>query len=141
MSQFERANNNILSGKSARYLITPAMTGVPAVGVVLTSGAGAWGAAADLIAAAAIAVEHYICGFFINTLGAFQIFELQVGGATPATDPIYSARLDPTAVTPNLGMLTVPYPIWRPANQQTSARAGGAAAKVIGVSTLYSVAL
>jgi hypothetical protein len=141
MSQYEKHSNNILRGMSARYLITPAMTGVPAVGVVLTSGAGAWGAAADLIAAAAITVEHWICGFFVDTLGAAQIFELQVGGATPPTDPIYGARIDPTAVTANLGMLPVPYPIWRPANQQTSARAGGAAAKTIGVSTLYTVAL
>ena len=44
--QYTRQNNAILKGQGgARYLITPAMTGVPAVGTVVTSGAGAWGAA------------------------------------------------------------------------------------------------
>jgi hypothetical protein len=123
-----------------RYLLTPATTGVPAVGVVVTSGAGAWGAYADLIAALAITVEHWICGFYIDTLGAAQIFEVQVRDATPAT--LTEFRVDPTAVTANMGYLPAgPYPIYRGANAQTQARAGGAAAKTIGVSTLYSVGL
>ena len=123
-----------------RYLLTPATTGVPAVGVVLTTGAGAWGAYADLIAAAAITVEHWLCAFDIDTLGAAQVFEVQVRDATPTT--LTEFRIDPTAVTANLGRIPVgPYPIYRGANAQTQARAGGAAAKVIGVSTLYTVGL
>jgi len=123
-----------------RYLLTPATTGVPAVGVVVTTGAGAWGAYADLIAALAITVDHWICGFNIDTLGAAQVFEVQVRDATPAT--LTEFRIDPTAVTANLGYIPAgPYPIYRAANAQTQARAGGAAAKTIGVSTLYSVGL
>ncbi len=142
--KFTRAALNTLSGKGGtgtlRYLLTPATTGVPAVGVVLTTGAGAWGAYADLIAAAAIALEHWICGFYVNTGGAVQIFEVQVRDATPTT--LTEFRFDPTAVTPNLGYLPAgPYPIWRAGSAQTQARAGGAAAKVIGVSTLYTTGL
>lgn len=144
MGQYDRRTQQIVIGQGStgtiRYALTPATTGVPAVGVVLTSGAGAWGAYADLIAAAAIALEHWICGFYVNTLGAFQIFEVQVRDATPAT--LTEFRFDPTAVTPNLGYIPAgPYPIWRAGNAQTQARAGGAAAKVIGVSTLYSTGL
>jgi hypothetical protein len=139
-----RVVDQTLRGRGAtgtlRYLLTPATTGVPAVGVVVTTGAGALGAYADLIAAGAIAVEHWICGFYVNTMGAVQIFEVQVRDATPAT--LTEFRVDPTAVTPNLGYLPAgPYPIYRGAGAQTQARAGGAAAKVIGVSTLYSVGL
>jgi hypothetical protein len=131
---------NILFGASARYALTPAPTGVPAVGAVLTTGAGAWGAYADLIAALAITVEHWICGFYLDTLGAIQVYEVQVRDATPAT--LTEFRVDPTAVTSNLGYLPAgAYPIWRAANAQTQARAGGAAAKVIGVSTLYATGL
>ncbi|MDD5700428.1 MAG: hypothetical protein PHU23_00135 [Dehalococcoidales bacterium] len=142
--QFTRETNSIIKGTGPtgilRYLLTPATTGVPAVGVVLTTGAGAWGVYADLIAALAITVEHWICGFFVNTLGAAQIFEVQVRDATPAT--LTEFRVDPTAVTANLGYIPAgPYPIWRAANAQTQARAGGAAAKVIGVSTLYTTGL
>jgi hypothetical protein len=124
-----------------RWILTPATTGAGAVGVVVTSGAGAWGLAADLIAAAAITAEHYIGGFYFNTAGAAQVFELQVGNATPATGTWFEARLDMAAATPNLQLLKIPFPVWRAANAQTSARTGGVAAKVLGVSTLYTLAL
>jgi hypothetical protein len=108
---------------------------------VLTSGAAAWGAAADIIAAGGIAAEHWIGGFFFDTFGVAQIFEIQIGNATPDVGTFYEARLDPTAVTSNLGFFSLPFPKWRAAGAQTSGRAGGAAAKVVGVSALYSLAL
>lgn len=140
--QYTKSVHNSIRGQSgANWLLWPATTGVPAVGAVLTSGAGAWGAAADIIAAAAIAAEHWIGGFFVDTFGVAQIFEIQIGNATPATGTFYEARLDPTAITANLGFLPLPYPKWRAGGAQTSGRAGGAAAKVVGVSALYSLAL
>ena len=144
--QFSRWNMSILRGTSggggARYLITPAMTGVPAVGVVLTSCAGAWGIAADLIAANAITTDFWICGFYYDTAGAAQVTELQVGiGAAPTTNTIWTERLNPSAVTMNMGLHGPPFPIYCPANSEISARTGGAAAKVLGVSTLYTVIL
>jgi hypothetical protein len=142
--QYTRRVQQVVLGNGStgtiRYLLTPATTGVPAVGVVLTTGAGAWGAYADLIAAAAIAAEHWLCGFYVDTLGVAQVFEAQVRDATPTT--LTEFRINPTAVTANLGLLPVgPYPIWRTGGAQTQARAGGAAAKVIGVSTLYTTGL
>mgnify|MGYP001583052145 CR=1 FL=1 len=135
-----RHSNQMLGGRTARYLLIPATTGVPAVGTVLTTGAGAWGVYADLIAAAGIAAEHWLVGFYTDTIGGSQVFEVQVRDATPAT--ITEFRIHPTAVTPNLGLLPAgAYPVWRPGGAQTQARAGGAAAKVIGVSTLYATGL
>ena len=123
-----------------RYLLTPALTGVPAVGAVVTCGAGAWAGYTALIAALAITVDHWICAFDLDTAGAVQIFEVQVSDATPTV--LTEFRIDPTAVTVNLGRIPVgPYPIYRPANALTQARSGGAAAKVLGVSTLYTTGL
>ena len=138
--QYTRRAVNVLTGSTARYLLIPATTGVPAVGVVVTTGAAVWGAYADIAAAKAITVEFWICGFYLNTLGVAQIFEAQVRDATPAT--LTEFRIDPTAVTPNLGLLPAgPYPIWMAANAQVQARAGGTLAKVIGVSMLYATGL
>lgn len=140
MKSLENRIHNAITGQRARYLLIPATTGVPAVGVVLTTGAGAWGAYADLAAAKAITADFFICGFYIDTIGVAQIFEVQVRNATPAT--LTEFRLDPTAVTVNLGFLpAAPYPIKMTANAQVQARAGGAAAKVIGVSMLYGTGI
>lgn len=127
-------------GLQARYLLIPATTGVPAVGAVVTTGAGAWGAYKDIAAAKAITVEFWVCGFYIDTLGVAQIFEVQVRDAVPAT--LTEFRINPTAVTSDLGLLPAsPYPIYMAANAQVQARGGGAAAKVIGVSMLYATGL
>ena len=131
---------NAILGMRVRYLLIPATTGVPAVGVVVTTGAGAWGAYANLAAAKAITVDFWICGFYVNTLGVAQIFEVQVRDAVPAT--LTEFRIDPTAVTPNLGLLPAgPFPVYMVANAQVQARGGGAAGKVIGVSMLYGTGL
>lgn len=127
-----------VSGKLAdQYLLHPATTGVPAVGVALTSGVGTWGSYADIVAANAITVEFFLCGFFINTLGAIQIFEVQIADSTPTV--LSEFRIDPTAVTPNLGYIPVgPTPIYMAANSQIQGRSGGAAGAVIGVTILYT---
>lgn len=136
--RFTRTAQNVLLGATARYSLRPATTGVPAVGVVVTTGAGAWGAYADIIAAAAITTDFWLCGIYLNTAGALQIFEAQLRDAVPAT--ITEFRVDLTAVTPNLGLIPVgAYPIKMAANAQVQARAGGAAAKVLGISVLISV--
>lgn len=120
-----------------RYLLIPATSGVPAVGAVVTTGAGAWGAYADIAALNAITAEFFIVGFYVDTLGVAQIFELQVADATPTV--LTEFRINPTAVTTNLGLLPAgAFPIYMAANARVQARGGGAAAKVIGVSMLYT---
>lgn len=121
-----------------RYRLIPAVTGVPAVGVVLTSGAGAWGAYKDIAALNAIASEFLICGFYLDTVDAVQIFEVQVSDGVPT--PITEFRVNPTAITLNMGFFPVGlFPVYQAANTQIQARCGGAAAKVIGVSMLYTI--
>ncbi len=137
--QYTRNLLQTVTGRTARYTVTPAVSGVPAVGVVLTTGAGAWGVYADLIAAAAILTEHWLCAFFLSIAGVAQIFEVQVRDATPVS--LFEFVVDPTAVTVNLGQIFPPFPIWRPGSAQTQARAGGAAAKVISVKTLVGLGL
>src|SRR3989304_3154080 len=119
-----------------QYLLIPATTGVPAVGAVVTTGAGA--PYANIAAKNAIAAEFFVCGFYLDTIGGSQIFEVQVRDATPTT--LSEFRIHPTAGTPNLGLLPAGmYPIYQAANAQVQARAGGAAAKVLGVSMLYTI--
>jgi len=132
----------LLSPTSGRlpeqYLLSPATTGVPAVGAVSTTGLGAWAAAyTAIIAALDIAVEYFICGMYIDTLGVAQVFEAQLADGTPTV--LTEFRINPTAVTANLGYLPVgAFPIYMAANALVQYRAGGAAAKVIGVSLLYT---
>ncbi len=122
-----------------RYRLYPAVTGVPAVGVVVTSGAGAWGAQVDVIPAGAALAELLMIGFYLDTLGASQVFEVQISDLTPT--PLTEFRIHPTAVTPNLGLIPAGYlPIYMGAAAQIQGRAGGAAAKTIGITTLYAVA-
>ena len=140
MSSYVRRTAQAILGLQARYLLIPATTGVPAVGAVVSTGTGAWGAQVAIAALNAIALEYWICGFYVDTLGVAQVFEVQVSDATPAV--LTEFRINPTAVTANLGLLpAAPYPIWRPANALTQARGGGAAIKVIGVSMLYATGL
>lgn len=143
MGQTQTINriHNMLVGQTARYALIPAVTGVPAVGAISTTQAGAWSAAyTDLAALNAITVDFWICGFYIDTLGAFQIYDVQVADATPTV--LTEFRLDATAVTPNLGLIPAgAYPIAMVANAVVQYRAGSAAAKVIGVSMLYGTGL
>lgn len=132
---------NMLSGRTARYRLIPATTGVPAVGAVSTTQAGAWAAAYTALAALnAITTDFWIVGFYLDTAGALQIFEAQVTDATPTV--LSEFRVDLTAVTPNLGLIPAgAFPIYMAANALVQWRAGGAAAKVLGCSMLYAITL
>ena len=141
--QYTRRAMQAVLGLNVRYAIIPAQTGVPAVGVVVTSGAGAWGAYKDLAAAKGITTEFWLCGLFFDTPGATQIYEGQVADATPTL--LYPFRLE-YLIVGAAGYSWHPHlpispPIYMPANAQVQARTGAAAAKVLGVSLLYATAL
>ena len=143
MSQYDRQTAQAALGLNVRYAIIPAQTGVPAVGVVVTAGAGAWGAYKDIAAAKAITTPFWICGLFFDTPGATQIYEGQLADATPTL--LYPFRLEYLIVGaagyswhPSL---SIGPPIWMAANAQVQARTGAAAAKVLGISMLYAVGL
>lgn len=105
----------------------PAGTGAAASGgVILTPGAGAWGASVDIIATAAIAAEHWIGGVYMFTTAAFQVTECElIGAAAAAVTPIIAAWIiDPTAATLNISPFWFPFPIRRPAGAATSGRVG-----------------
>ncbi|MDP2662953.1 MAG: hypothetical protein Q8R28_19735, partial [Dehalococcoidia bacterium] len=88
----------------------------------------------------AITTEFWLAGIYLDTLGGIQIFEGQISDATPTV--MGEFRIDPTAITTNLGLLPIgPYPVAMPANALVQGRAGGAAAKVIGVSLLVATGL
>ncbi len=141
MNTLQRRQAQAILGLAARYRLIPATTGVPAVGVVITSGAGAWGAQVDIAAAGAIAAEFWIVGFYVNTGDTNPVYEIQVSDATPTV--LTEARIQPTVMaTPNLGLLPAgAYPIRMAPGSQVQGRTGGAAAKVLGVSMLYGVGL
>lgn len=141
--QYTRRTNQAVLGSSVRYAILPAQTGVPAVGVVVTSGAGAWGAYKDLAAAKAITTEFWIAGLSFDTPGALQIYEGQVADATPTL--LYPFRLE-YLIVGAAGYTWHPFVpifpmIYMAANSQVQARTGAAAAKVLGISMLYATAL
>lgn len=153
--RFTRETNQIVtghgSGAQIQYLTWPAPTGVPAAGVAVVSGAGAWGNVADICAVGWIAVEYWVCGFTFNIIGggAVQVMEIIIsstgpaaGAGGPVTAPfLFQVRFDPTAITTNLPPFMLPYPVYRPAGTRVCYCAGGAAARSAAVSLIYATAL
>lgn len=138
--KFTRRVHDALMGESVTYTLYPAIGAGVVAGTVVTSGAGAWGADKELIAAAAIATDYFVCGCDLDTAGAAQPFalELEVAGAAS----VFACRFDVTAVTVNLSrILTGQFPKRVAAGSQLTARASGTAAKVIGVSTVVATGI
>ena len=136
--KYARRVLDAILGFNVQYVLAPVVPGT----VVCLSGAGAWGVDAALIAAKAVAVDHWLCGITIDTLagGAVQVMSIQVRDATPVS--LTEAVLDVTAVTPNIDYLPAgPYPVWRPPNALTQCRTGGAAARSFVVGTVYAIGL
>jgi hypothetical protein len=150
---YTRYNNQLLLGTNpaTSYQLWPAPTGVPATGIAVVCGAGAWGNVADIVAAGAIAVQFWCVGLFIQTLagGAIQTMEFLVsstgpaaGAGGPVTAPfIFSFRIDPSLITLDYGYFPLPYPVYRAAGARVCYCAGGAAARSVAVSLLYAINL
>jgi hypothetical protein len=137
-SLFGRRLENALLGFTVAYAIYPVMAATTIAGTVVTSGAGAFGATKELIAAAAIGSDYWVCAADFDTAGAAQVYRIDIGtGLTGTfTTSRMQVQLDLTAATANLGrFMAGPYPAWVAGGTQLVARATGAAAKVIGVST------
>lgn len=130
---------NAITGRRVRYATWPALTGAGTPGAKLTTGIGAWGALADIVAASAIATDFWICGIMVRAGGAAQVFEIELENAAKAA--LFNCFFDPTAVTLNIGQINVPYPVCMVAKAQVQAKAGGAAAKDIFVGILYATLL
>jgi hypothetical protein len=108
-------------------------------GTTVTSGAGVWGADKEIIAAGLIVAEFWVCAMDIDTNSGAQpvVIELEIAGATS----IFSARMDLTAVTSNIGRFAVPIPRRIPGSSQITARASGTGAKTYNVSVLVATGL
>jgi len=148
LSAFVKRSYRANLGSSVRYNMWPVCAGTGAAasgGVQISSGAAAWGASVNVMAANDIAIDHWLVGACLNTLagGAVQVMEFQViGAAAVAIIPVVSSFvIDPTAVTPNVGPISFLYPVFRPANAATCARAGGAAIRTIYIGLMYATLL
>lgn len=122
------------------YTLYPVIGAGVTVGTVVTSGAGAWGADKELIAAGGITTEFWVCAVDLDTAGAVQPFvtELEIAGATS----IFAFRVDVTAVSVNVSrVMAGPFPKYVAASSQVTARSSGTAAKVLGVSTLVATGI
>lgn len=140
MSQFARDILKIIRGDGITHTLYPLVaTGIP--GVTVTSGAGAWGADKEIIAAAAIAGDFWIERVDLDTFagGAVQpmLLEIEIAGATS----VFAMRFDQTAVTTNLGPFAVWPPRKIPGGSQITARAWGAAARTINMSVMVAQGL
>lgn len=132
--------NRALGLSGPTLAIYPVMTGVPATGATLTSGAGAWGDYADIIAAKAITEDFWLTQIQYDSGSAAQIFEVQIYNLD-LTATLYEDRVDPTAVTLNVGPTDIAPFIYCAPNTQVQGRAGGAAAKTINVSLLVATGI
>ena len=128
-----------IRGVGITYTLYPAIGAGVLAGVVCTTGLAAWGADKEIIAAAGIATEYFVCGVDIDTAGAAQAYCIDV--ETAGVGAVFSLRFDVTAVTCNLSRFSVPYPLRCAPAVQLTCRGSGTAAKVIGVSALVAVGL
>lgn len=142
----ERTYNARL-GFSPTYSHWPLPDGAGAVagGVKLTTGNAVWGALTDIIAAAAIALDYWVCGASMFTASAAQKYEFQLFQAAAAavpTVPVATWVVNLTAATVNLSPHMFPIPIHRIGGGATCARAGGAGnAKTIYLGLIYATGL
>ncbi|MCK5235936.1 MAG: hypothetical protein KAR06_03035 [Deltaproteobacteria bacterium] len=142
--QYTRRTMQAVLGLTVVYTIYPVVGAAVTVGSVVTSGAGAYGAVKELIAAAGIAAEYWVCALDFDTAGAAQVYRLEVGTGAAGVYTIarMEVQVDVTAVTMNLSRYMIgPYPAYVAGGTQLVARATGAAAKVIGVSTTIATGL
>jgi len=147
----QAATHDAISGRRVRYRLYPATTGVPAVGISVVSGAGAWGNVADIVVAGALAADFWVCGFQLNSLagGAVQIMEILIsstgpaaGNPGPVTVPfLLEARFDLTLVTPEFTPIMLPYPVFKVGGSRVAYCAGGAAARSLAVTMIYALGL
>lgn len=138
-SGIQAANYNTLQGRKVRYAAYPNVTGAGTPGVKLTSGAGAWGALADVVAAKGITSDFWICGLMARATDAAQVFEVELEDASKNT--LAQWFFDPTTTTLNLGLMGLPYPVYMVANAQVQGKVGGAAAHYIYAGILYATSL
>jgi hypothetical protein len=137
MDTFERRALEAVLGLSVVYTLYPVVGAAVITGTTVTSGASAYGAVKELIAAAAIANDFWLCAVDHDTAGAAQVFRVEIGTGTAGvyTTSRMEYQLDLTAVTINLGRMMVgPYPAFIAAGTQVVARATGTAAKTINLS-------
>jgi hypothetical protein len=138
--QWSRRLTQAVLGYTVTYTLYPAIGAGVVAGTTVTTGAGAWGADKELIAAAAITTEFFICGCDVDTLAAAQpnVIDLEQAGATE----IFAFRCDPTAATVNLSrFMCGQFPVRITAGVQITARGSGTAAKTINVSTVVATGL
>jgi hypothetical protein len=110
----KRAYSILLGTQPATFTYYPLFTGgVMTVGIVTTPGANVWGVLIDVIGAAAIATEFWLCSLAIPaTAGAFGVRELRIANTTIAPlVSVYQARIQVTAISPNLAPIKIPIPI------------------------------
>lgn len=137
---FTKRTMQAVLGLTVTYTLYPAIGAGVVAGTVVTSGAGAWGADKELIAALAIASESWICACDLDTADAAQpyVVDIEEAGATH----LWSFRCDLTAVTVNISRVLVgPFPKYVNAGVQVTARASGTAAKVLGCSVTIATGL
>lgn len=136
----QRILSALIDLKGYTAVLYPLQTGVPAVGVPLAAGNGAWGAYADIIAAGAITTEFWLLQAQFNTNNSATQFDVQVYSATRLVT-LYQMRALPTAVTCNMGPVTFRIPVYCIPSDQIQGRAGGTNTKVIGLSLYTAVGL
>lgn len=142
----KRLLNRLLGVSNPTLIIYPlenyaAGAGALVAGATMTVAAGAWPAYVDIIAVAfSPAVDFWLVQAMYDTVTLACTIDLQIYNATKAYT-VFEDKFDCTAVTPNLGPTTFPYPIWCSAGDQIQGRIGGTAGKTCNVSLLVATGI
>ena len=147
--QFTKRVMQAVLGLTVVYTIYPVVGAAVTVGTVVTSGAAAYGATKELIALNAITTDYWVCAVDFDTPGAAQVFRIEIGTGLAGvyTTARMQLQIDIPVVTAvgtyalQSRYLIGPFPAYVAPNTQLVARATGAAAKVIGLSTTIATGL
>ena len=138
--QYTKRNTQALLGLNVVYEITTTGTGS---GVTVTAGDAIYGDAKDIIAAAAVLTEFWVCSVLLDTASAAAVFDVRLADAT-LTVNFAAVRFDATAATVNTAPIPIgPFPVRFAGSTQITAVAGDDAGgtKTINVGILYAVGL
>ena len=139
--QYTRRALAIMKGDNVVYTLYPVVGAGVSIGDTVTQGgANVWGADKELIAALAITTPFWFCQAMVDTSDAAETYVVDIERA--GANSIYSFRVNPTAVTLNLGPYGPPFPVAVVANTQVTARCSGpTGGKTINLSILIATGL
>lgn len=142
--QNSRRTMQAVLGLSVVYTMYPVVGAAVVTGTTVTCGTSAYGTTEELIAAAAIANDFWLCACDFDTAGAANVFRTEIGTGTAGvyTTPLMQMTIDAAAAHMGIARYLIgPFPAWVLGGTQIVARSTGTAAEAHNLSVTVATGL